>query len=126
MAILNHNFNDVPDKVEPITHGTYRFAIKGVELSPAKSGNGDNLILKLQVIEEGKFRGRLITDYIFLNEIGLIKTKNLAKSAGITAGDQGLDTMDLLEKEVSAVVGTRNFTDSDGVEQEGNTIKKYV
>jgi len=128
MGRLDFNFNDVPDRIAPITPDIYELEVATVpEVKPAKSGNGQNMIIDFRVSSEGDFKGRSIRDYIFLNDMGLVKAKQLLKSAGVAISTSGINTEDLLGARVKAVVVANVFKDANtGEDVEGAKISKYI
>ena len=115
--LLNFNFEDVPDEIKPINPGTYELEVAQVPtITPAKSGNGENLTVTYRVTSEGPFHGRSIKDFIYLNEMGLIKVKQLAVAAGMKLSASGLNTEELLGRKVKALVVNRNYNEEESGE----------
>ena len=128
MPRLNIDFGEVPDEVVPITPGKYVLEIAKVPaLEPASTGNGTNLIVDFRITDEGDFCGRSVRDWIFLNEFGLVKAKKLIAGCGKDASVNGLDTEELLQCRVNALLVASTFKDKITGETIANTkVSKYL
>lgn len=124
---LDVNFGDVPDEYEVPSPGRYRLEITKVpELKEAKSGTGQNLIVTSTIISDGKFKGRTITDMIFLNDFGKVKVKQLAKACGVILGSAGLNTEEMLGHQYEAAVSNRDYVDDSGEKRKAANTSKYI
>ena len=128
MAMLDFNFNEVPDEIKPIPPGEYNLEVsEPPEISPAKSGKGNNMIVQFAVAD-GEFARRTMRHYFFLgNEIGLVNTKRFLKAAGITPGAEGISTEELAGRIVKAKIGERVYQDQDtGEDRTTSEIKAFM
>ena len=132
MSLLDYNFSEVPDNFETLPADVYDLEITEVAKEPAKSGNGDNLIVHFAVVKgsesNDKFVGRKITHYIFLgNEMGLIRCKKFLKAAGADPKNGPVNTEELLGRICKAAVGTRTYKDNiTGEERQSSEVKDYI
>lgn len=126
MAHLQVDFRDVPDEIAPIDPGNYELEIVEVPtIEPSAKGTGQNLIVKFRVTTEGAFNGRSVMDYIFLNEFGLVKAKQLIMGCGKEITN-GLDTEELLGSKVQAILAASSYKDSAGETVHNVKISKYI
>lgn len=135
MPHINTNFTDVPDKMPPISAGTYLAEItKAPDVRPSKKGDSMNVVVEMKLIVENNpaLNGRLVTDFINLGKSAEaklrsdIKLKNLCNSAGIMVGATGVDTEELAGKRVKVQVRPRTYEADDGSEQQGTQVVAYV
>jgi hypothetical protein len=125
---IDCNFNDVPDEILPLEPGTYEMELgEGIDIKPSASGNGNNLIVPMTVVNHATHNGRKHTHYIFLNDMGKTNLKRMAKSAGVTPGASGLDTSELVGKVVRVVIVNTPYVDKDTQEtKQSAKIKDFI
>jgi len=125
--LLSVDFRDVPDKIEPILPGIYDLEVTTVpEIKPTKKGTGNNLVVQFAIATDGPFKGRKITDNIFLNELGLIKVKNLITGLGMTPGN-GIQLEEMLGKQAKGAIVENKYQDeSTGEAVVSSKIKSYI
>lgn len=136
--IIEADFNAVPDVVKPIGSGIYDMLVTSVSTQPPKKSTtlGTTIVLKLQIQNDGPYKGRQITDYLFVSadpkqtkeerERGLTNIKRAALSAGITPGLNGLNVAELQGRTVKAAVSNGTMKDeSTGVIKETSNVSKY-
>lgn len=126
MALLNINFDSVPDHYVPIPTGVYDAEITKIpEIAPTASGDGTKVVVELKITTDGDQKDREITDHISMK----MKTtlKNLFQSAGVPAGAQGADLADLLNKIVKVKISVDSYVDKVSKEtKETNRVKEYL
>ncbi len=125
--ILDMDFTDVPDKIEPIPPGTYILEVATVpEIKRSKEDTGNNLHMTFRVADESKHKGRQQKDTIFLNEMGLVKAKQLIIGLGMTAG-KGVNTEEMLGRKVKALIIASTYKDKDSGETlQSSKVKSYL
>lgn len=128
MPHIDVNFSEVPDEIKPISPGQYELEVAEVPtVEPTEKGTGQNLIVNFRVSNDGEFKGRAIRDYIFLNEFGLVKAKNLIKHSGLEISSSGLDTEELLGRKVNALLTSATYKDKLTEEVRQTTrVSRYV
>ena len=134
MSLIGTNFNDVPDKILPLQEGERILEIQAPSnegfLQPNKEGTGTNAVIVLMVVDDMNpaEKGRTITEYCStLNQFGLVRLKQIALSAGIRPGAEGLDLAQLVGKRVKAIVKTRSYKDKDsGEDRQTSNVYAYV
>lgn len=127
MALINQNFDDVPDQFEPVPAGIYALKIDEVsDPEPTKDGSGEKIVVTMSVEDEGntEIHGRKIFDHIGISK-NLTRIKRLAMSAGLNPSADGLDTNDLIGRVAKAKVKVRTYTD-DGEQKESSSISDYL
>lgn len=114
-----------PDEYSPITPGIHTVQISEIpDRKPTSSGNGENLIISLR-IADGKDEGKTLRDYIFLNDRGWIKVKQLLRACGLP--ETGTDLENILNKTCRAMIGLRQNQDPDtGFTQKFPDIQQYL
>lgn len=135
---IEANFDQVPDVVKPIGSGIYDMLVTSVSSQPPKKATtlGTTIVVKLQVQNDGPYKGRQITDYLFVSadpkqtkedrERSLTNIKRLALSAGISPGVNGLNLADIQGKVVKAAVSNGTMKDdATGVVKETSNVSKY-
>lgn len=135
--LIEADFSAVPDVIKPIGGGLYDLLIQTVEVKPPKDPTtlGNNIILKLEVVNEGPNRGRTITDYIFISSDpnmtpdqrnrNLSGIKRVALSAGLDISN-GINVPLLQSKIVKAAVANGIYKDEKtGVTKETANVAKY-
>ena len=126
MAHINTNFDDVPESFQPVPAGIYSLRFdEAPTVEEARSGKGVNVIAR-HVIDGGEYDGRPITNYMFQSDLGKITLKRMALSAGVAAGDQGLDLEDFVGTVCRAQITQRTYKDDDGIEKVTNSVKDYL
>jgi hypothetical protein len=126
MALIEANFEQVPDQILPIDNGTYEASIISATIEHVQ---GDDTKKKLVVEHEivgptgSPMIGRKTTNHISLKMLTTIK--RLALSAGVVVGPQGLDTDELVGKICSITVQRENYKDKNGEMKEAARIKDY-
>lgn len=133
MSIISINFEEVPDKILPLREGERILEVmapgeKGfVQLT--KDGTKTMAVVTLAVVDDvdPNEKGRQVTDYIVTgNQFGLVRLKQLALSAGVRPGAEGLDLASLVGRRVKAIIGTRTYKDDTGTEQQSSSVKSYI
>jgi len=127
MSTLDVDFNDVPDSIPPIAPGEYEVEVVGVpEWKDDKKLTGKNLVVVLRIVDEGQFKGRMLTDYIS-NKIDSwkVRVKRLILAAGFKPG-MGFDLTELAGRKVRVTVTARTYKDDSGQEQQSANLKDYI
>lgn len=127
MSTLNLNFDEIPDRQEPIGTGIRNLRVDGVpELKPNKNGDGTNLVVQLRVDEEGNSdHDRQMT--LYLSTKAPIRIKKFVRACGIEAKGTGLDLAELAGRSCKAAVTPRTYTDNDTKETvETSQIKDFI
>ena len=119
MALINVNFDEIPDGITPVEPGIYDAEIMETPtLEPTAKGTGFNLSVRMRVVTDNSpMSGRTLRDLIFQNEIGHIRTKQMALSAGLSPGVDGFDTEEVLGKIVKIEVTHKTWVTDAGVER---------
>lgn len=127
MALLGINFEEVPDKIEPIATGTYDLDILEITEEDVKDKPGKRkLVVKHKIVgpEGTPEMGRETQNHISLE----MKTtlKNLYHSAtGQRPGAGGYDPVDLVGKVCKAHI-ERQIYKQNGVTKEAARITEYL
>lgn len=127
MALIEVNFEDVPDEIQPVEAGVYTCLIDEVpEVKPTKDGAGEKIVVTMKIDnDESPMNGRRLFDHISMKYP--TRFKRLCKSAGLNPGAEGVDTSDLLGKHVEVQVTSGSYTDPDtGQTKPTSNIKDYV
>jgi hypothetical protein len=134
MSTISVNFNEVPDKILPLREGERMLEIQPPDekkgfIQLTKDGTKTMAVITLAVVDDvdPNEKGRQVTDYIVTgNQFGLVRLKQLALSAGVRPGAEGLDLTQLIGKRVKAMITTRTYKDDSGVEQQSSSVKSYI
>ena len=128
--IINHNFEEIPDKVPTIEGGTYDLKVTSVTEMDIKDAPGKKkLVFEHEInMDNNPFDGRKIKDHIGLdNAFSLTKLKNLYHSAtGSRPGKDGFDANDLIGRKLKAIISVTATKDKDGNVTEYANIQKYI
>lgn len=125
MAHLDIPFDDVPEEIRPVQPGIYTLEITEVpEIGPTNSGNGTKLVVQFQIADEGEFKGRRIQDHISTKM--LTKIKRLCLAAGLDPDNSGVDTEDMMGRQVQARVESQTYENDYGEERETARIRDYI
>lgn len=126
MPKINVNFDEVPDKMEPVPAGVYVMLVKEAEIQPTKDGKSEKVVVTLSVDDESSpHNGRMVFDHISLKMP--INLKQLAKSAGLNPGADGLEVSDLVGKHVKVRVKARAYRDAEtGETRETSAVAEYM
>jgi len=125
MALLDLPFDEIPDEVQPISPGIYTLEITEVpEVMPTKDGTGTKIVVQFAVADEGQFKGRRIQDHISTKM--QTQVKRLFLAAGIRPTSAGVDTEELLGRQVRARLISRTYTNDMGEEVETVRIRDYL
>jgi len=112
MPRLDMNFDDVPDEIVPLEPGIYRLGVaEAPKVEPTNDGTSTKLVVRFEVIEPEKFKGRALQDHISIKM--LTRIKRLFLSAGLKPGASGIDTEELTGAEVRALLKERSWKDPD-------------
>lgn len=133
--IIDVDLNNVPDKRPVIPAAIYNFKILEVSdkaPKPKEDGSpttpGNNVVLKMEVVNHGDQDGRQITYYCFIpsnakRADAYTDLKRVFLSAGIQIQNTGMNTNDLLGKVITASVGNSIYNDpKTGVPRETANI----
>lgn len=126
MVHIATNFDEVADEIRPISPGVYRCVIDDATVEPTKKGDGEKVVVKLRIDDEGNpEHGRTQYDHLGLkNPIGL---KQCARAAGIAVGAGGLNTEDLIGQTVQVRIKSRTYKDPDSGEmRETSSVDEYL
>jgi hypothetical protein len=134
MSTISVNFNEVPDKILPLREGERMLEVQAPDekkgfIQLTKDGTKTMAVITLAVVDDvdPNEKGRQVTDYIVTgNQFGLVRLKQLALSAGVRPGAEGLDLTQLIGKRVKAMITTRTYKDDSGVEQQSSSVKSYI
>lgn len=128
MALIEANFDTVPDRIQPVGPGVYVLAIREATIGRNKEDNGDVLKLVLEVDDpSNEFHGRKIYETIGLSGMGLTRVKQAARAAGVAFGPKGLDTADFIGKFAKCRVKTTASRDkTTGETREYSNIADYM
>jgi len=125
MALVDLNFDEVPDEFLAVEAGIYTAVIHEVPtIEPTKDGKGTKIVVKMKITDEGPFVDRQLFDHISLKFP--TRFKRLCKSAGHSPGADGFDTADLLDCSVKVRVKSRTYTDDDGNIKETSGVDDYL
>ncbi len=124
MGHIQVNFDDVPDRMEPLAAGVYVMVVKEANIEPTKDGKGEKVVVQMAV-NDGPNEGRMVFDHLSLKlPIGL---KALMKSAGLKVGPSGVNTEDLIGKIVRVRVKARTYKDPESGEvKETSSVAEYL
>jgi len=138
MPLLDINYGEVPDQIEPIAAGVAILEVAKVpEIKPTEKGTGNMLVVEFRVVQHEsfqatseknmeRFKGRSMTDWIFLNEFGIVKSKHLIVGLGMPPSN-GVNTEEMLGKKTKAIIVPATFKDeSTGEVKPSAKIKDYL
>lgn len=123
---FNANNVEPQDSFEPLPAGWYTCMITGSEMKPTKSGDGEYLQLRLDVID-GDYKGRVLFDRLNLNnknqtavEIAQKQLSAICRAVGVM---EPQDSQDLHDKPMRVKVSIRPA--GNGYEA-SNDVKAYA
>jgi hypothetical protein len=135
MAKIKVNFESVTDNSIPVDADTYSVLIKKADYKEGKTKGDFGFISAQFEITQGQNAGRMLFNNFTLDptptERGSAKNfmlYNLCKACGLAKTPADLDevdTDDLINKEIAAIVEVVDTTDADGNEIKRNRIKTF-
>ena len=129
MSMIEIDFDSTPDKMLPLAVGERTLIIKDVKTEPNPSNPDENITtVELQVNEpnSNEHERRTWDRFNFKYAPARVKFKQLCKSAGYNTTGQGIDSSELIECAVKALVKTRHYKDDDGKTVETTQIHSYI
>jgi len=126
MGHITVNFDEVPDKIEPLAPGVYIMRVEEASVEPTADGKGEKVKVVMKVDDDSNpSHGRVMYDHISLKFP--VSLKQLCKSAGMSLGKGGIDTADLVGKVVRVRVKTRTYKDKEtGEVKETSAVAEYL
>lgn len=127
--VVDVNFADVPDEVQPVGAGVYMAVIEEVPLlvAPKKDPGRGSMAVAVHTISEGDYKGRKMTtrDCLWM-DLGKISFKRLCLACGIRPGKDGVDLADLVGKPHKITVVERTYKGEDDIERATSDVRDYV
>lgn len=126
MSHIDIDFNEVPDKVQPLEPGLYTLRIEESSTEPTVDGKGTKVVLKLRVNDPASPQhDRVVYDYISTKMTTQLKRVML--SGGLKPGAEGLDVSALVGITVRARVKLNSYQDKATGETKTNSkIADYL
>ncbi len=125
MPLIEKNFDEVPDVIQPVAAGNYSLECVGIpKFMDTNDKKSKKVVVEYEIRAPGHpDDGRKVFDHIGLK--APTRLKRCALSAGISAGAGGIDTDELAGKIVKARIKNRTYQDPDGVTKETSGIEDY-
>lgn len=124
------SYHDTPLRVPVLPRGIYDFMVQRAELKQSNAGDSTNLVLSLQVVTDGQYRGRPHTHYISTSKpdpkVADVRIKRLFSACGVKPNAEGGFELDeLKEKLCRGLVENRVSQDAQGVDRENANIVDF-
>jgi hypothetical protein len=122
------NLGEIPTDLPKFEPGIYLVSIDEADVKPTRSGTGENLVLKMSVIDtESSLYQRSTYDHIFL---GGTPTQLAQLCVCGVLPKEPLPLEDIRTRLVGGVVkirvGSRTYTDSQGMQKQATDVLEYL
>lgn len=127
--LIEGDFTQVPDTMPPVPVGIYTATVSSVEVKPNNAQDGMNAVFEYEIATEGEAKGRTMRMYCSLKPqpkgAHLIRIRRNFLSARLEVGANGVNTDELIGKNVRIKVGPNNY-ERNGVVVEGTGVDNVL